>query len=76
MATMERPDFVTEEHLTYLDELRESGETNMMGAARYLDEMFPELTTRSSFHSSDKARKILSYWMNTFSERHNAKESK
>jgi len=26
-----RPDFITDEHLKYLDDLRESGDTNMWG---------------------------------------------
>lgn len=69
MATV-RPDFVTDEHLEYLDNLRESGETNIFGAGPYLDNAFPELSDgRSSRHSSPKARAILSYWMETFGER-------
>lgn len=72
----ERPAFCKEKHLTYLDDLRESGETNMFGAGRYLDEEFPELRDGVvSFNSSPKARKILSYWMATFSERQKGKES-
>ena len=38
----ERPKFITEEHLEYLDELRESGITNMYGARPYLINEFPE----------------------------------
>ena len=37
---MDQPDFVTEEHLEYLDNLRESGITNMFGAAPYLEFSF------------------------------------
>ncbi len=59
----ERPEFVTDEHLEYLDELRESGVTNMFGARPYLLRDFPEL-------SQEQARKILLFWMETFSERH------
>ena len=55
---MERPDFVTDEHLEYLDELRESGETNMWGAGAWVQEEF-EL-------SKEITGKILSYWMKTF----------
>jgi hypothetical protein len=57
-----RPEIVTDEHLQYLDELRESGDTNMFGARPYLIEDFdlPE----------DDAGTILSYWMMSFSERH------
>jgi hypothetical protein len=61
MAT-ERPDFVTDEHLEYLDELRQSGDTNMFGAGAYLEDDFG-LDRR-------KARAIVSYWMQSFSERH------
>lgn len=69
MAT--RPDFITDEHLQFLDDLREDGITNMFGAGRYLDEEFPELSDgRNSFHSSETARAILKYWMDSFGERH------
>lgn len=57
-----RPEFITDEHLEYLDELRESGITNMYGATPFLMKMF--LVDRGL------ASKILSYWMKTFSERH------
>ena len=58
---MERPDFVTDEHLGYLDDLRESGVTNMYGAPPYLQEEFGMDRTES--HA------ILKYWMDTFSDR-------
>ena len=60
--TEERPEFVTDEHLEYLDELRESGVTNMYGAGAYIERDF-EL-------SQDESRKVVTYWMHTFSERH------
>ena len=51
-----------EEYFTYLDELRESGETNMYGAGAYLQAEYGlDKTT---------ARKVLAKWMETFSERH------
>lgn len=52
-----------EEHRTYLNELRESGVTNMFGAGPYLEDAF----------SLDKrdAQKVLLHWMATFT----AKES-
>lgn len=53
----------TQEHLEYLDELRESGETNMFGARPYLMQAFPEL-------SGKEAADILSHWRKTFGERH------
>ena len=37
---VERPDIVTDEHLEYLDDLRESGVTNMFGAGSYLEDNF------------------------------------
>ena len=61
---MKRPDTCDNEHLIYLDELRESGATNMYGARSYLMEGFPSL-------EEEEARNILLYWMKTFSERHN-----
>ena len=53
----------TTEHLEYLDKLRESGVTNMYGAATYLVDDFPKL-------SKDEAHDILGEWMETFSARH------
>ena len=50
---------VTQEHLTYLDELRESGVTNMFGAGAYVERRFPELT-------KSEARMVLTYWMENF----------
>lgn len=60
---MNRPVFCDNEHLEYLDNLRESGVTNMYGASPYLQEDFPELT-------KEKARDVLLYWLSSFSERH------
>lgn len=47
------------EHKEYLDDLRESGVTNMFGARPYLMKEFPELT-------SGEAGDILKEWMNSF----------
>jgi len=58
-----KPDALKEEHLLYLDGLRESGVTHMWGARPYVQKKFPEL-------SQDQACVILIYWMQTFSERH------
>jgi hypothetical protein len=67
---MTRPDFCTEEMLEFLDDLRESGATNMFGAAPYLADEFPDLANDcASFHSSPKAREVLGYWMHSFDER-------
>lgn len=48
----------------YLDKLRESGETNMLGARPYLQEQF-------AMHKDD-ASLALGAWMETFGERHPA----
>jgi len=53
-----RPAVVKEEHLTYLDDLRESGVTNMWGGAAYLEDKF-NLPRK-------EAKEILLYWMQTF----------
>lgn len=60
--TMNKPLEVTEEQLEYLDDLRESGETNMFGAGPYLMEEFG--VTREESH------RILKHWMDTFDARH------
>ena len=57
----DRPDYVTDEHLSYLDDLRESGITNMFGARPHLSGEFPEL-------SSSDVREVLRYWMDTFGD--------
>lgn len=57
-----KPEIVTDEHLEYLDDLRESGETNMFGAAPYVQREF-------ALDRKD-AVSILNYWMKSFSERH------
>ena len=58
----ERPGFLTEPMLRFLDDLRESAQINMMGAGKELREEFG--------FTKFEARKVLSYWMETFSERH------
>ena len=58
-----RPDYVRDEHLEYLDGLRKSGATNMLGAVPYLRAVFPTL-------SKFKAGRVLAHWMNTFTQRH------
>lgn len=51
-----------EKYYEYLDELRDSGVTNMFGAASYLEDAFG-LTRK-------EAKAILLDWMGTFGERH------
>lgn len=55
----DKPENMTNDHLDYLDYLRESGVTNMFGAAPFLQRTYPEL-------SITEARAILSYWMKNF----------
>ncbi len=58
----ERPEVCTDEMLTYLDELRESGIINMWGAASFVQNAFDM--------AAKDAKAVLFYWMHTFSERH------
>lgn len=56
-----RPDGLTDAHLNYLDNLRESGATNMFGAAPFLAKQFRlNLAT---------ARAYVGYWMMTFGDK-------
>lgn len=57
-----RPEVATDEVLEYLDDLRDSGETNMFGAGAYLEASFG--------YKRDEARAALLYWMHTFGDRH------
>ena len=59
---MKRPEFVTEAHLEFLDDLRESGATNMFGASPYIETAFPDLTGK-------EVKDLLLYWMDSFGER-------
>ena len=47
-----------EEYFEYLDDLRDSGETNMFGAVPYLQREFPELGL-----DRKKAQRVLCVWM-------------
>lgn len=55
-------DCVNDKHLTYLDNLRDSGETNMFGAGSYVEQRFDV--------DRKTAKEILLYWMKSFEERH------
>lgn len=55
-----RPDYITDEHLVFLDDLRETGVTNMYGAAPYVSGALG-LDNKTS-------RDIVSYWMKTFGD--------
>ena len=52
-----------EKVFNFLDELRESGKTNMFGATPYIMEEFKGVTL-------EEAIEYLSEWMKTFNERH------
>ena len=60
--TNEKPEILTNDHLFYLDALRESGITNMYGAGSYLQDKFGM--------TKQEAKQVLMYWMRTFSKRH------
>ena len=52
---------MVEEYFQFLDTLRESGVTNMFGAAPYLQQQFGL--------DRGEARKVLLEWMESFSQR-------
>ncbi len=56
---MEKPIFAEDGHFMYLDKLRESSETNMVGAIPYILTEFPELSRK-------EAKDVLTYWMKTY----------
>jgi len=58
IESLERPEGITNEHLEYLDDLRESGVTNMWGAAPYVENEFDI--------SLKEAQDICEYWRNSF----------
>ncbi len=60
MAKTERADFIGEDHLLYLDDLRESGQTNMFGAPAYVEQEFDV--------TEEESRVITQYWMDTFGD--------
>ena len=60
---------ILEQSLIFLDDLRESGITNMFGATPYLVDHFGE-----EIMSKRQARDVLHYWMRTFEKRHPANE--
>lgn len=58
-ATTDRPEFITDDHLMFLDDLRESGICNMFGARPHILDYFDDMTER-------QASELLGYWMKTF----------
>jgi len=59
-------DIFKDEVFVYLDNLRESGITNMFGAGVYIQSEFDV--------DKKEARALLMEWMQTFAERHPRKE--
>ena len=55
---VKRDECISDEHLEYLDGLRESGVTNMWGAGAYVEKVFGV--------DKSTARTIVLYWMDTF----------
>jgi len=55
-----------QEVFEYLNELRESGATNMFGATRYIVKEFR--------YSEDESRRMLSLWMANFNQEGNYSE--
>lgn len=56
--------------LVFLDELRESGATNMFFIGDYMREWWEEEAHNPPDYSKKLERDIHVYWMKTFSERH------
>jgi len=48
-----------EQYFEFLNELRESGTTNMFGAGPYLEDEFPELNRQ-------EAKEVVLEWMRSF----------
>lgn len=59
---VDRDDPFTDEVFQFLDDLRDSGKTNMFGAGPYLAQAFG--------FSQEDARGFLKEWMVSFGERH------
>ena len=57
---MNYPDGIKEEHMSYLNRLRESGVTNMFGATSYIENEFDLPET--------EAKDALLFWMGHFEE--------
>jgi len=62
MSNTTRSEIVSDEHLTFLDALRESGVTNMFAAGSYVEREFG--LTRH------EAKEVVLYWMQSFEDRH------
>ena len=62
-ALGDKPECLLEEYLLYLDQLSESGVTNMFGAVPFILLEFTDL-------NEPQAKQILVFWMKTYSDRH------
>jgi len=60
MSTTKRDECITDDHLTFLDALRESGVTNIYEARPCIKDGFNV--------GEEVATKILVYWMKTFGQ--------
>ena len=58
-----------EKYFEYLDQLRQSGITNMFGAVPYLQKEFLELS-----FERNKATKVLKAWMDSRAEKEGAEK--
>jgi hypothetical protein len=64
------------EAFMYLDELRESGRTNMFGAAEYLeDEWAPDYFDGRCAIGNGLAKALVFWWMHSFERRMGAREA-
>ena len=54
-----KPSFIKDEHLRFLDVLRDDGKINMVGASEPLREIYDEL-------SRSEAEQVLRFWMDTY----------
>ena len=61
MTSKKQPDYITDTHLEYLDDLRDSGVVSMVLASPYIQREFG--ITRY------EANRILLYWRESFLER-------
>jgi len=58
---IKRPEVVEDDHLKYLDSLRNTGKVNMFGAGPYIQEAFDM--------DAATAATVVVYWMQSFKER-------
>lgn len=63
---MTRPEFCTDEMLEFLDDLRESGATNMFGASAFLLGEFPDEFGETQRAKREQVKAVVMYWMETF----------